>query len=339
VSKLEIRELEPGGPIQLSGHAATFNQPYPVGSFDETILPGAFRRSLGEGPDVSLLVNHEGTPLARTTSGTMTLSEDATGLLVRAELEPSDPDVQAILPKMRRGDLSEMSFAFRATTQEWSDDKTERTIRACTIHRGDVSIVSSAANPNATASVRAQQMTLEQRERVAERVGNRVSGPYSMRIGDGFEDLAPPPRGRSQILVYRSQLDVIKARHAKLGGGSRRTSIGGSSVERAGLARIRSRLNVHDRPAQKEKYSQGETDRIGVDGAAFKTKSGTWGWPIASREDLLHAIKAWQLGRAASSDREAVRKYIVTRAIELKVTNLLPPGWLKVESATAPRPR
>ncbi|MGO8906181.1 MAG: HK97 family phage prohead protease, partial [Solirubrobacteraceae bacterium] len=77
--RIELRELEPGGPIELRGHAATFDEPYPVGSFTETIAPGAFKRTLGENPDVSLLVNHAGAPLARTTSGTMQLTEDATG--------------------------------------------------------------------------------------------------------------------------------------------------------------------------------------------------------------------------------------------------------------------
>ena len=109
----------------------------------------------------------------------MTLSEDNVGLCFRAELEPSDPDVQSIVPKLRRGDLSECSFAFRATAQTWSEDKTERSIRECSIHRGDISIVTTAANPNATASLRAEGLTLEQRERIAARVGERVCGPYS----------------------------------------------------------------------------------------------------------------------------------------------------------------
>jgi uncharacterized protein len=158
--RFEIRELDAGGPIELRGHAATFDDPYEVGSFTETIRPGSFRRTLGEQPDVSLLVNHTGTPLARTTSGTMTLREDSVGLAFTAQLEPSDPDVQALVPKLRRGDLSEASFAFRATKQTWSEDKTERTLREVAIHRGDVSIVTTAANPSATASLRGRELTL-----------------------------------------------------------------------------------------------------------------------------------------------------------------------------------
>jgi prohead serine protease len=86
----------------------------------------------------------EGTPLARTSSGTMTLSEDRRGLRFAAQLEPTDPDVQRIVPKLRRGDMSESSFAFRAVRQEWSKDKTRRELREVSIHRG---ISRSSATP------------------------------------------------------------------------------------------------------------------------------------------------------------------------------------------------
>ncbi len=61
------------------------------GSFTEVIRPKAFARTLGENPDVSLLVNHSGAPLARSTSGTLTLREDARGLRFAAQLEPDGP--------------------------------------------------------------------------------------------------------------------------------------------------------------------------------------------------------------------------------------------------------
>ena len=259
MSRIEIRELQPGGPLELTGHAATFGQPYPVGSFEETIEPGAFRRTLGENPDVSLLVNHAGTPLARTTSGTMTLSEDSHGLRFRAELEPSDPDVQSIVPKLRRGDLSECSFAFRATAQTWSEDKTERSIRECSIHRGDISIVTTAANPNATASLRAEGLTLEQRERIAARVGERVCGPYS----------TPEALAVGSARPVRCYLPTAKARRAK--------------------ARLRSephrpRLTIHDRPSGKEKYTDAEIQKLGEEGRAHKRlRGGGYHFPISRR--------------------------------------------------------
>jgi hypothetical protein len=53
-----------------------FNQPYDMGPFWEQVDRRAFDRTLGMQPDVRLLIDHEGQPLARTKSGTLTLSTD-----------------------------------------------------------------------------------------------------------------------------------------------------------------------------------------------------------------------------------------------------------------------
>jgi HK97 family phage prohead protease len=173
---MEVRETQAG--VQFRGYASVFERPYEAGdkfgTWMETVKVGAFRRTLGENPDVPLLANHEGLPLARTTSGTLRLSEDAIGLYMDADLDPQDPDVQAVVGKMRRGDLYECSFAFVATAQRWSDDRSERTLDAVSINRGDVSIVNFGANPATTATVRHSEMAIERREsRIAE-IGKRV---------------------------------------------------------------------------------------------------------------------------------------------------------------------
>jgi hypothetical protein len=49
---------------------------------------------------------------------------------------------------MERGDLDEMSFAFRVTRQEWNEDYTERWINEVNLSKGDVSIVNYGANPH-----------------------------------------------------------------------------------------------------------------------------------------------------------------------------------------------
>lgn len=154
-SPLGVRE-ESEGPV-LTGYAATFSEPYCMGPFHEQIDRNAFARSLGSGPDVRLLIDHEGQPLARTKSGTLTLSTDDTGLAVRAALDPADPDVQRLIPKMRRGDLDQMSFSFRVMPggERWSDDLALRTLTAVEIHGGDVSVVTFPANLATSASVRA----------------------------------------------------------------------------------------------------------------------------------------------------------------------------------------
>jgi len=181
-SDVEIRSTSDGG-LRFSGYASTTETPYMVGSFEETFAKGAFKRCLGEEPDVVLLVNHAGLPLARTRSGTMTLSEDTRGLKVDADLDPTDPDVQSLLPKMKRGDLTEMSFAFRATDDEWDSRETKRVVRAATIHKGDVSMVTHGANTDTSGMVtlRSEQGSFELRID-EERIGKALSNAKKAKL-------------------------------------------------------------------------------------------------------------------------------------------------------------
>lgn len=56
--------------------------------------------------------------LGRTTSGTLLLTEDATGL--RFELTPPDTQLgRDVLTLVERGDISGMSFGFRAIKDQW----------------------------------------------------------------------------------------------------------------------------------------------------------------------------------------------------------------------------
>ena len=152
---LEFRDS--ANTITVEGYASVFSQPYDMGMYHEEIAPGAFRKTLSETPDVRFLINHEGLPLARTTSGTLELSEDSTGLHMRAQLDPADPDVARIVPKMRAGNLDQMSFAFRTVKDEWSSDYTQRTMRELSLRDGDVSVVTYPASPTTSISLRNAQ--------------------------------------------------------------------------------------------------------------------------------------------------------------------------------------
>lgn len=159
VSDMELR-ADDDGLLHLTGYASVTETPYDVGFYEETIARGAFTRTLSEEPDVQLLVNHTGLPLARTKSGTLKLEERERGLWVDASLDPEDPDVQSLARKMKRGDIDQMSFAFQATDSDWSDDFTRRRIKTVSIHRGDVSVVNMGANPSSTATIRSQDAIL-----------------------------------------------------------------------------------------------------------------------------------------------------------------------------------
>ena len=152
MATLELREQDGG--LNLSGIASVTDRGYDMGFYQETVKRGAFTKTLSEMPDVQLLIGHEGLPLARTTSGTLQLRETHDGLSVDAQLDPNDPDVQRLAPKMQRGDVNEMSFAFRVVRQTWDENYENREISEVSINRGDGSVVGYGANPFTAASLR-----------------------------------------------------------------------------------------------------------------------------------------------------------------------------------------
>lgn len=137
------------GSVAVRGYATVYGAEYdvmggPPYGWTETITAGACSKSVSERDDVRFLLNHEGLPLARTSSGTMTLTSDKTGLLVEAQLDPRIGVASDLLLAMERGDVDEMSFAFQVINQSWSDDQENRTITEVRLF--DVSAVAFPAN-------------------------------------------------------------------------------------------------------------------------------------------------------------------------------------------------
>lgn len=108
------------GEFGFEGYAAVFDQlSDDLGGFRVSIKRGAFKRNLQD--DVRLLVNHDpNLLLGRTKSGTVQLSEDPKGLRVKADIAPTQlgKDLKIL---MERGDLDQMSFAFRVEEDEWEE--------------------------------------------------------------------------------------------------------------------------------------------------------------------------------------------------------------------------
>lgn len=160
--------------LHFTGYASTYEQPYEMydmfGPYTEVVTAGAASDSLNRADlDVPLVLQHESLRrIARTTNGTLTLSEDDHGLHVDApQLDPADVDVAYIAPKIRSGLIDEMSFMFRITSGLWSPDWSEYRINAFEIHRGDVAIVGYGANPHTSGELRAAAPERELRARLA----------------------------------------------------------------------------------------------------------------------------------------------------------------------------
>lgn len=144
------------------GLASAYETPYEMydffGPYTEIVTAGAGAGSLARADlDVPLVLGHDSMRrIARTSTGTLQLSEDDGGLRVEApELDMNDRDVSYIVPKIRAGLIDEMSFMFRITRGHWSPDYTEYRIDEYDIHRGDVAIVGFGANPYTVSDLRA----------------------------------------------------------------------------------------------------------------------------------------------------------------------------------------
>ena len=153
-SNMEVRAEGEDG-TTLVGYAAVFDTPSLDMGFTEYVSRGAFTKTLKDGADVRLLLDHEGAPLARTRSGTLRLSEDERGLRVEADLDPTNPMAQTVLSALRRGDMNQMSFAFRTIRDSWNSNRSVRELREVQLY--DVSVVTFPAYEATIAEVRASQ--------------------------------------------------------------------------------------------------------------------------------------------------------------------------------------
>jgi len=151
-SNMEIRAVDDG--TKLVGYAAVFDSPSEPLPWTEFVKRGAFSKTLNDGADVRLLIDHEGVPLARTTSGTLMLREDDRGLFVESELDPMNPDAARLISALRRGDISQMSFAFRTIKDSWNTDRSVRELREVQLF--DVSVVTFPAYESTVAELRAK---------------------------------------------------------------------------------------------------------------------------------------------------------------------------------------
>ncbi|MEI5682347.1 MULTISPECIES: HK97 family phage prohead protease [unclassified Mesorhizobium] len=140
---LGVETRDADGKRTLIGYAAVWNSDTTIGDyFVERIAPGAFSKAIGG--DILALYDHDmGRVLGRTKSKTLRLSEDYHGLRVEIDV-PDTSDGNDLWTLVARGDVAGMSFAFRATKQEWNDtgDIPHRTVIEAELYE-----VTATANP------------------------------------------------------------------------------------------------------------------------------------------------------------------------------------------------
>jgi len=200
VKNIEARQSE-DGKLRMAGYAAVFNEPSLPLPFIEKIMPGAFRKTLSETPDVRLLINHEGLPLARTKNGTMKLYEDEKGLYFEAQLADTQ-EARDLYTLVDRGDVDQMSFAFRVIRQKWNMDRTERTLNEVSLADGDVSIVTYPAYT--ATSVEAREQIKKAMAEIKE--GRQISADSVQLLESVFGDLTEGNEYIMRALTVMSQM-------------------------------------------------------------------------------------------------------------------------------------
>jgi HK97 family phage prohead protease len=140
---------------RIRGYAIVFGvKSVDLGGFREIIRPSAVDRTLREGLDVLAYFDHKTSfVLGRTSAGTLRLQKDGHGL--RAEISPPNTTMaKDLMVSIKRGDISGMSFRFRALDDEWhlEDGMPIREVADMVI--GEVSIVSEPAYPDTEVAVR-----------------------------------------------------------------------------------------------------------------------------------------------------------------------------------------
>ncbi len=119
---------------QVCGVGAVFNTETVIGGmWREMIAPGAFTSAIA-GADVRGLFNHDpNRVMGRTSSGTMKLYEDATGLHYDITPNPDDPMAMGVMAMVARGDVTGSSIGFTVKSEVWTKPGTSADLPLRTI--------------------------------------------------------------------------------------------------------------------------------------------------------------------------------------------------------------
>lgn len=170
---LEVR-AEGDGPKKIVGYAAVFDTlSEPMFGFREKIQKGAFAASVPV-DDIRALWNHdENFVLGRNRAGTLKLEEDDRGL--RVEIQPPDSEwARGLVASIQRGDVSQMSFAFRTLKDAWDETDPANIVRTLVqVKLFDVSPVTYPAYPTTSVGVRSAEQIMK--DHAAERQADEAA--------------------------------------------------------------------------------------------------------------------------------------------------------------------
>lgn len=192
-----------------------------LGGFRERFRRGAFTESLADDQVKFMVRSHDlARPVASTSSGTLTLSEDAVGLRFEAKL-PDSGDAGDLAAMVRRRVLTQMSFAFateRAADESFTEENGEliRTIRKARLF--EVSPVTFPAYPQTSVQARSMADDVTEREKALtkaqQRERERDLKRRRLKTAQAAIEASqkPPPESLERIKARASRKRVAMAR-------------------------------------------------------------------------------------------------------------------------------
>ena len=126
---------------RIEGYFSVFDSDYDLWpGASESVDPHAFDGALGD--DVRALIDHDTRlVLGRTTAGTLTLRADEHGLWGSVLINQDDQDAMNLYARVQRGDVSQCSFGFDITDEEYTqraDGSDHWTIKAVRLYEVSV---------------------------------------------------------------------------------------------------------------------------------------------------------------------------------------------------------
>lgn len=182
--------------LSLEGYASVFNQPTDIrdflGTYQETIAPGAFRKTLQERTPV-LQFDHGSHPMIGSIplGSIRKLEEDDHGLFVRARLSDNWL-VQPVRDAIHDGAITGMSFQFEVTRDEWNKDQSSRVVREVKLY--ELGPVVFPAYTQTSVGVRSEIKDLLACENVRMDLARALTFPDAVRQDTSDEGNDTPPR-------------------------------------------------------------------------------------------------------------------------------------------------
>lgn len=147
---------------KVRGYATTFDDPYVLWEDRDLVLREIIDHDALMNADLSDVIfqyDHEGRVFARTSNGTLTITPDARGLAIEADLSGTEIG-RELYQEIKGGYTTKMSWAFVVDADEWTSEKAPdgRDLETRTIKSVrkvyDVSAVSLPANDATEISAR-----------------------------------------------------------------------------------------------------------------------------------------------------------------------------------------